>query len=290
MAENELTTLPPKEEEVQVPEVPVEEPSAVVPSGEVAAAPPVVDKTPDPASLRAEIEELERKRQKAQEDAVYWRKEKAAARADYFKGDRGERQEPPPTQIPPQIAGLGPEPVLANFEDYEQYSKALVDFNVKKAKIEWEIDQNRRQQEQSARERSETLQAKLQRGYEKYEDFEEVAFDRSATHITPMIVDILADCEAPEDLAYYLAKNRVEGVAISRMTPIQAARAIAKLEVKLAAETSPARPPSPPKTTGAPAPIKPIGAAGAGTGHKDPEKMTQKEYEEWRKSQGARPF
>ena len=133
------------------------------------------------------------------------------------------------------------------------------------------------------------LRGKLQEGYQKYEDFEEVAFDRSATHITPMIVDILTDLDHPADVAYYLSKNRVEGVAISRMTPFQAARALARIEIKVAEQPPPPKPPSR-KQPGAPPPIAPIAGGGAGTQYENPEKMSQKEYNAWREKQGARKF
>jgi hypothetical protein len=103
-----------------------------------------------------------------------------------------------------------------------------------------------------------------------------------------MIVDILSECDHPADVAYYLAKNRIEGVAISRMTPLKAAREIAKLELKIANNPTPPTP-TPKKTTSAPPPINPI-AGGTGGIDKDPNKMTQKEYEQWRISRGARRF
>jgi len=78
----------------------------------------------------------------------------------------------------------------------------------------------------------------------------------------------------------------VEGVAISRMTPVKAARAIAQLEAKLAA--NPAPPPK--KTTNAPPPIKPLGTSATAGISKDPDKMTVKEFEAWRLSQGAKKY
>jgi hypothetical protein len=247
----------------------------------------VVDTTPDPASLKAEIDQLETRRKKAEEDAIYWRKQKAEARADYFRGREGGEIKPPQEPAP---QGVGPDPKPSDFPDYDQYVDAKTKFEVKRARAEWERDSERKANEQSQRERSENLQTKLQEGFQKYTDFEEVAFDRTATHITPMVVDILADCDHPADVAYYLAKNRVEGVAIARMTPLKAARAIALLEAKLANNAPPpASPPPQRKTTNAPPPINPLGG-GTGGIEKDPEKMTNKEYEQWRISQGAKRF
>lgn len=244
---------------------------------------PRVDEPPDPAAVKAEIEALEQKRKKAEEDAIYWRKQKAEARADYFKGrDEPPRQE---AQPPPSI---GSEPKPADFADYDQYVAAIADHRVKAARAEWERDQARREQERQAQERSQNLQVKLQEGYGKYNDFEEVVFDRTAIHITPMVVDILSECDHPADVAYYLAKNRVEGVAISRMTPIKAARAIAQIEAKLG--TTPNQPPPQKKTTSAPPPIKPLGTSATAGVQKDPDKMTVHEFEQWRLSHGARRF
>ena len=278
MEENQLSTLP--EEAERTPE-PGEAPP---PAAEESPAPQKeVDETPDPARLKSEIEELADKRRKAEEDAIYWRKQKAEARAEYFRG-RGETD--PHAAHKPSPA-VSPEPKPSDFEDYDQFVVALTDHRVKAARAEWEQESVRRQQEQDQQQRMQGLHTKLQEGFTKYQDFGEVAFDHTATHITPMIVDILTDCDHPADVAYYLAKNRVEGVAISRMTPTQAARAIAKLEDKLATSapqnTAPAR-----KLTAAPPPINPVG--GGTQINKDPNKMTQKEYESWRTSQGARRF
>jgi hypothetical protein len=276
MAENNLNNLP--QEEAEAPASTPEEKTV-----EETPEEKRIDESPDPAALQAEIEALEQRRKKAEEDAIYWRKQKVEARADFFKG----RDEQPPQQTAPP-PGVGQEPRASDFEDYDKYVGALTDYRVKVARAEWERDQNRREQERNAQERHQSLQAKLQEGFQKYADFEEVAFDRSATHITPMIVDILADCDHPADLAYYLAKNRVEGVAISRMTPTRAAREIAKIEAKLSSQ--PATPPPQRKTTSAPPPIKPIGASSTAGVQKDPDKMSMAEYEQWRLSQGARRF
>ena len=284
MAENELNNLPQEEEVAPPVETPVEDSSAEKePVDEK-----VIDESPDPSRLKAQIDELEQKRKKAEEDAIYWRKQKAEARAEYFR-DKREPERIAPT--PPDIPGIGPEPKPADFDDYDKYVSALTDHRVRKAKAEWEIDVSRKEQERTARQKADNLQAKLQEGYQKYQDFEEVIYDRSAIHITPMVVDIISDCDHPADLAYYLAKNRVEGVAISRMTPIQAARAIAKIEAKLenTAEATTSTNPKRKQITEAPPPISPVGSGKTGI-QKDPEKMTQKEYEQWRLAQGARRF
>jgi hypothetical protein len=284
MPDNQLNNLP-QEEAAPPVETPAEVPAPVTTGGQVEE---VVDAAPDPTALKAQIEQLEKQRKEAEEKALYWRKQKAEERAAYFRDRREPERQPPP---PPDIPGIPPEPKPSDFDDYDKYVAALTDQRVRKARIEWEMESARKDQERSAQERAESLRTKLQEGYQKYTDFEEVAFDRSAIHITPMVVDILSDCDHPADLAYYLAKNRVEGVAISKMTPIQAARAMARIAAKLDTQRAQTPTPTPQRKpiTGAPPPITPLSGA-KGAVHKDPEKMTQKEYEQWRLSQGARKY
>src|SRR4030042_958547 len=67
-----------------------------------------VDLPPDPAALQAEIDRLVEVGKKAKEDTQYWRKQKADARAEYFKS-RGEAP-PPPQAKSAEDLGIGPEP------------------------------------------------------------------------------------------------------------------------------------------------------------------------------------
>jgi hypothetical protein len=100
-----------------------------------------------------------------------------------------------------------------------------------------------------------------------------------------MIQEILAETDNPADVAYYLGKNQAKTIAIGRMTPIAASRAIAQIEAEITvapvAKTNNT-------TTNAPPPIKPVGSSNM-VG-KDPEKMTPPEFNAWRESQGAKRF
>jgi hypothetical protein len=69
------------------------------------------------------------------------------------------------------------------------------------------------------------------------------------------------------------------------MNPIQAAKAIARIEAQIAGASPPA---NQPKIPSAPPPITPVGGSNVVT--KDPDKMSQKEYEKWRVANGARRF
>ncbi len=230
--------------------------------------------------LQARKDELEKTTKEAEEKAIYWRKQKAEARADFFK--RGE-EKPPETKEPD--LGVGPAPKKEDFDDYDAYVDAIVDYrtNVKMAK--WQKDEIEKGQQTEYQRKIEGLQAKLEEGYKKYPDFEEVAKDPTVP-ITPLIRDILTEIEHPEDVAYYLGKNRTEAIKISRMTPFAATREIVRIEAEVAKS-----PPSPGQSkiiSGAPPPLKPVGSSDTVT--KDPNKMNQKEYEIWAKEKGMRQF
>lgn len=284
--ENALTEEAP---EVEAPETPpaedAEQPEPVDEGAEETEGAADVDETPDPAAMQAEIERLKKIQEKAKEDATYWRRQKAEARADYFKG-REEPEKPEPQGPPP---GVGAAPKVEDFEDYNEYVDALTDYKTEVKLAQWQQQQEQRERQRTQQERMQGLQTKLREGFEKYDDFEAVALDPTATHITPMVADILADCDHPADVAYYLAKNRVEGVAISRMSPIRAAREIAKIEYQLNSQQPAGAKPPGKKISKAPPPIKPVGS-GPSAPEKDPEKMTLKEFAEWRESQGAKRY
>lgn len=244
----------------------------VTPAGEV--PPGQVNEAPDPAKVKAELEaelaEIQKKRDKAKEDAAYWRQEKARARAEFFTG----REAPPAAPPAAPVVEIEAPPKKEAFDDYDKYVEALTDWKVAKKAKEWEADQARKNSEAQQKTKVQALIDRLDtEGMKKYADFEDVARDPTLP-ITPVIRDVLAECEAPEDVAYYLGKNRQTAVQLSRMNPIQAARAVAMIEHEIKAAR--ANPPEP-KITKAPAPINPVGSVNAI--NKEIDKMSQKEFE-----------
>ena len=279
MEENELNALETPGEHPPIATGEIDAPE-VEPDGEHA---PETDVVPDTAEIQAEKErllKLKDQAKKAESEVGYWRRKEAEAREVY--------RNPPPMQVPATAEATQPEPQADDFDDYTDFVKAhsgwTADQRVAAAKADWDKKEADKVNLEQETKRQAELKVKFDEGYAKYDDFAEVAFDRTATHITPMIVDILADCDNPADVAYHLAKDRVNGVKISRMTPTMAAREIMKLDQSFGA--GPIAPGK--KTTSAPPPIKPIGSSN--TVGKNPEQMTQSEYEEYRLKQGARKF
>ena len=86
---------------------------------------------------------------------------------------------------------------------------------------------------------------------EKYDDFEQVAYNPSLKVTTVMAQTIQASDVGPE-IAYFLGSNPKEAERISRLSPFLQAKEIGKLEAKVA-DSPPIKKPS-----NAPAPIAPV--------------------------------
>jgi hypothetical protein len=105
-----------------------------------------------------------------------------------------------------------------------------------------------------------------------YADFEAVAFAGDVP-LSKTMEDVILSSNQGADVAYFLGVNRSEAARISRMQPLDAARALGRIEAKISAP--PAR-----TSTKAPAPIRPVNPRG-GTAEASPDRMTTAQYEKW---------
>ena len=103
----------------------------------------------------------------------------------------------------------------------------------------------------------ESYHEKEEQARDKYDDFEQVAYNPSLKISTVMAQTIQAS-EIGPDIAYFLGSNPKEADRISRLSPFLQAKEIGKIEAKVAA--------SPPtkKPSSAPAPIQPVAARASG--------------------------
>lgn len=170
-------------------------------------------------------------------------------------------------------------PKQEDFTDYAAYLEARAEWKAQTAARQL-IDQERQNFQRSQQQRSkQATQAayweKVEAARDKYDDFDDVAFDDSVPITDPM-ADAIQTAENGPDINYYLGTHPDEARKISRMDPVSQVRAIGRLEQKLLT-------PSPKKTTSAPKPVKPLGGtAGGGVGSNDPSKMSMEEYVKWR--------
>lgn len=175
-------------------------------------------------------------------------------------------------------------PKPSDFETDADYIEALTDWKVSQAlkTKEDELDAAKpatnTDREKSIDDAYSTLDEKMERGREKYTNFNELVFHEDLK-ISETMVQAIVIADAPdknvhaEDVIYYLANHRDESERIAKLPPLKAAYEIGKIEAKLAA-------PKPNRIPKAPDPIIPV--KNTGVTEKNPENMSPKEYREWR--------
>jgi hypothetical protein len=151
----------------------------------------------------------------------------------------------------PKAPAAPAEPVSQDkFESVEAYADALA-----AQKAEQLLQQRELERQQAAV--VESYHEKEEQAREKYDDFEQVAYNPSLKISTVMAQTIQAS-EIGPDIAYFLGSNPKEADRISRLSPFLQAKEIGKIEAKVAA-SPPTRKPS-----SAPAPIEPVAARASG--------------------------
>jgi len=117
---------------------------------------------------------------------------------------------------------------------------------------------SQREQQKHQKEVIEAYHDREEEARNKYDDFEQVAYNPNLP-ITSDMAQAIQYSEIGPDLAYHLGANPKEAERISRLPPILQAKEIGKLEAKLATN------PPVKKTTSAPTPISPITARSTGS-------------------------
>lgn len=171
-------------------------------------------------------------------------------------------------------------PTIDKFDNFDEYVAAKAEYVASK-KIEAALAER---EKLTATEREKAEQASLRQSWEKkveaataeMPDFEEVISESDTPMTPPMQQAIMASDIGPK-LAYYLATHPDEAEQIARMDATRTILTLGKIEERLVKPVT--------KPTSAPPPVKPAGASA--TVKKDPGKMTDAEYEKWRKSAAA---
>jgi hypothetical protein len=227
---------------------------------------------------KVETEETPQRRESRRQRQLNRERERRIAAETELRLLREARQERQQPQQPVDDA-----PKREQFDTYEEYLRADARYIAAKeaketARKEAENLRRERESERSKETQSKQLQewnAKIEKARDAVEDFDEVCAESDAV-ITPPMASAIQESDQGALIAYYLAKNPDEAERISKLSPSRQAAAIVTLEDKVA---KPAKKPSK-----APAPINPVGTK-VEVG-KDPAKMSQAEYNEWRRNGG----
>lgn len=248
-----------------------EQPEVTAESGETAAkqedsaTPPGDDATaskPKKKGVQERIDELTRQRHE-KERAL----ETARQEAEYWKSQAVQKPQAPQPQA---TSGA---PAVEQFDSYEDYLRAAARYEVSQTLAAERQEQTAAQQRQRLLEQQRIVHEK---GDSIADDFVEVVYNPELL-ISQEVAELAFDSDKGAEILYYLGKNPSESERISRLSPVQAAREIGRLEASLSM-------PSPKLTSSAPPPIKSISGGGEPP-QKDQEKMTPDEWRDWRNDQ-----
>jgi hypothetical protein len=211
------------------------------PAPEVTATPEAIENAPEVAENQPEQVE-EKKYSQAEIDAMIG---KRLAR-EQRKWEREQQQR----QAEQQTLKAAPAASVDQFESPEAYAEALA-----LQKAEELIAKREAAKQQSAV--LESYQEREEAARDKYDDFEQVAYNPKLP-ITDVMAETIQSSDIGPELAYYLGSNPKDAERISRMSPLAQAKEIGKIEAKLASD------PPVKRTTSAPAPISPVTARSSG--------------------------
>lgn len=138
------------------------------------------------------------------------------------------------------------------FASDEQYSAAQLEFLAEQKASEKLAERERARE---AERRQEAFMEKAEKASERYADFQAVV-SNPTLQINEAMAEYIADSDLGAEVAYHLGKNPMKAAQIAQMSPVKAARELAKLESELASQPK-AQP------SKAPEPIRPVGSRGA---------------------------
>jgi hypothetical protein len=182
------------------------------------------------------------------------------------KWEREQAQRIAEQQARQQPTDIAPE----QFETYEDYAEALAERKAQEMLARREAEQQQRAYLEAYHDREEVAR-------DRYDDFEQVAYNPNLPVTEAMARAIQASDNGP-DVLYHLGSNPNEAARISRLDPILQAREIGKIEARLGAE------PPVKRTSNAPAPIAPVTARSQGTPRydtTDPRSVKSMSTSEW---------
>jgi hypothetical protein len=150
-----------------------------------------------------------------------------------------------------QIVKAAPSASVDQFESPEAYAEALAYQRAEELIAKREAAKQQSQVLESYHDLEEEARS-------KYDDFEQVAYNPKLP-ITDAMAQTIQASDVGPDMAYYLGSNPKEADRISRLSPLQQAKELGKIEAKLS-DNPPVK-----KTSNAPAPIAPITARSSGS-------------------------
>ena len=187
------------------------------------------------------------------------------------------------------------------FETFEEYTAANTEFQVKKA-LQEQTNQGLTEQKEALQQEKEAAQeevkqvdqelnkedeaafeSKFLEGEERFDKFREtVTSDK--VHVTEDMLNIVKKTDDPAGILYALGTNPEVAHEIAQISdPVQQALALGRLAIP---DSNMPKATKTKQTTGAPAPITPVGGTTPSVG-KNPDDMSHEEYRAWREGGGG---
>jgi hypothetical protein len=210
---------------------------------------PEMDATaaPDPVETTPEHEQAEATKTFSQEelDAIVSkrlaREQRKWERAQAAKSAPLEPVAMAPAEIPP----------VDGYEDAQAYAEAVAEHRAQQL-----LAQRDAAKQQAAI--LEAYQAKEEEARDKYDDFEQVAYNPQLS-VTEVMAQTIQASDMGPDIIYYLGQNPKEADRIAKLPPILQAKELGRVEARLA-DNPPVK-----VTSKAPAPISPVTARSTGS-------------------------
>jgi chromosome segregation ATPase len=169
-------------------------------------------------------------------------------------------------------------PRLEEFQDEASYYEAVNNWNkeqIAKTEKERQAQAEQAQIQQEQIKKQVALQQKMVEAQEKYPDFLLKINNPELPpleQLSPAAFEAVIESDSFADVANYLASNPDELYAFGSMSPVQAVKEVAKLEIKLSGTPKPQSNISPPSEVG-----------GKASAAKSPADMTTEEFFQWRR-------
>lgn len=182
----------------------------------------------------------------------------------------------------------GEKPKEADFNNLDDYTIALAGWGADVRHYETKAREVVEAKQESVRKKAIDFTSRMDKGFDLYEDFEDVALTPTLG-ITNAMVAAMQDIEEVPELVYYLGKNPKVCAKIARMEPISMAVEIGKIVARFTEDPKSKPTETPFKSTktisNAPAPISAVSSTTSSK--KDPEKMSHEEYRAYREAGGG---
>jgi hypothetical protein len=198
---------------------------------------------------------------------------------EYWKGKalKGETDDVPQAK-PVREESKDVKPTPDEFETHEEYVEALTDWRVSQHAKTLEMKQRESQVKSEFDRKMNDHLGRVKTFKEAHSDFEELIEDIADIPMSPAVHELILESDNGPELMYELAKDPDQYARICEMSPLSAARAIERIDLKIKSKSSEEKVI---KKTKAPAPITPITSRNASATRKTifDEGLSQRDYE-----------